>query len=148
MLKMFIATGAIAAVIAAAFNLNPSGATDDAKNLCDEVLNFLGQKEYAKCFSSIREQSLNPMSDDEFNDWSNAQSRSLEAFNTKYGSLIGNELVEEKKFNETLRKYIYITKYDKTILCWSFIFYRPHDKWKVLTFNFNNRENTLDSLFK
>ena len=148
MFKMFIATGAIAAVLAVAANNNPSGATDDTKKLCEEILNFAGQKEYDKCFSAIREQVVNPMPDDEFKEWSKAQSLSLEGFNTKYGAVIGNELVAEKKFNEILRKYVYIAKYDKTIICWSFIFYRPHDKWKILAFNFNNREITLDSLFK
>ena len=62
----------------------------------------------------------------------------------KFGEPLGWELVRENRVNETLRRYVYAFKYDSGVLCWEFVFYRPRDAWKLYTWSYGEK---LDSLW-
>jgi hypothetical protein len=62
------------------------------------------------------------------------------------GAYNGYELITEKSVNNTLKLQSYIAKYDKQPVRFIFIYYKPADKWKIYTFQFNtNLDEELTS---
>jgi len=62
------------------------------------------------------------------------------------GAYYGYELITEKSLNNTLKLVSYMAKYDKQPVRFVFIYYKPNDKWKIYTFQFNtNLDDELTS---
>ncbi|HEY4196980.1 MAG TPA: hypothetical protein VGM63_15665 [Mucilaginibacter sp.] len=62
------------------------------------------------------------------------------------GAYNGYELITEKSVNNTLKLQSYMAKYDKQPVRFIFIYYKPADKWKIYTFQFNtNLDDELTS---
>lgn len=62
------------------------------------------------------------------------QAAELRYAEEKLGKYLGCELVQEKTSGTSLRKYIYLGKYEKHAIQWTVILYRPNDEWKILSF--------------
>jgi hypothetical protein len=62
------------------------------------------------------------------------QAEELRFAEGRYGKYLGCELVQEKNSGNSLRKYVYLAKYEKNVLQWTVILYRPHGEWKILSF--------------
>lgn len=62
------------------------------------------------------------------------------------GAYYGYELITEKNIGSTLKLMSYMAKYDKQPVRFIFIYYKPADKWKIYTFQFNtNLDEELTS---
>jgi hypothetical protein len=62
------------------------------------------------------------------------------------GAYYGYELITEKNLGSTLKLISYMAKYDKQPVRFIFIYYKPADKWKIYTFQFNtNLDEELTS---
>jgi hypothetical protein len=62
------------------------------------------------------------------------------------GAYYGYELITEKSIGSTLKLISYMAKYDKQPVRFIFIYYKPADKWKIYTFQFNtNLDEELTS---
>jgi hypothetical protein len=62
------------------------------------------------------------------------------------GAYYGYELITEKNLGSTLKLMSYMAKYDKQPVRFIFIYYKPADKWKIYTFQFNtNLDEELTS---
>jgi hypothetical protein len=53
------------------------------------------------------------------------------------GQYYGYELINEKNIGSNLKLISYMLKYDKQPVRFIFIYYKPNDKWKIYTFQFN-----------
>jgi hypothetical protein len=54
------------------------------------------------------------------------------------GPFLGCELAEEEDIGNSLRKCVYIAKFERTATRWTFILYRPHDEWKIFNARYKN----------
>ena len=61
----------------------------------------------------------------------------------KYGSYLGCELADERNLSGSLRKYVYMAKFERGVMRWTFICYRPHDTWKILGVIYKDVVNDL-----
>ncbi|EDM44857.1 hypothetical protein SCB49_02014 [unidentified eubacterium SCB49] len=50
------------------------------------------------------------------------------------GEYYGYELITKKKFSESLELYSYLVKYDRQPIRFIFKFYKPNDKWVLLSY--------------
>jgi len=53
------------------------------------------------------------------------------------GAYYGHDLIAEKSIGNNLKLMSYMLKYDKQPVRFIFIYYKPNDKWKIYTFQFN-----------
>ncbi|MGZ3812172.1 MAG: hypothetical protein ACXVJN_10520 [Mucilaginibacter sp.] len=53
------------------------------------------------------------------------------------GTYYGYELINEKSVGNNLKLISYMLRYEKQPLRFIFIYYKPNDKWKIYTFQFN-----------
>jgi hypothetical protein len=59
------------------------------------------------------------------------------------GEPLGWEFVREYRVNETLRRYVYLFKYDSGVACWMFDFYRRRDDWKLTSLKYDTNLDPL-----
>jgi hypothetical protein len=61
----------------------------------------------------------------------------------KYGKYLGYELAEEHSLGASLRKCIYMAKFERGAMRWTFICYRPRDTWRIVGVTYRDVANDL-----
>ena len=67
------------------------------------------------------------------------------AIGTRFGKPIGYELVSTERVGKSFVRYIYLQKFEKHALRWTFSYYRPKDVWLVNQFKF---DDGIDGLYQ
>jgi hypothetical protein len=62
-----------------------------------------------------------------------------------YGEPAGFELVAVRRVGGALKRFTYLCKYQKGWVRWRFTFYKPHGRWMLLGFVFDQNEEALFS---
>jgi hypothetical protein len=57
----------------------------------------------------------------------------------KLGASLGYEFIREDRIGETLARHIYITKFDKHAMRWTFYLYKGKTGWVINTFRFDDK---------
>jgi hypothetical protein len=117
----------------------------DPKDVCQRLLAFVREGKVSDAIAVSQAASFKCAHDE--GDWNLGAAtveHHLKAFRGKYGEPLGWELVHENRVNETLRRCVYLFKYETNVLCWEFVFYRPHDDWKLISWHYSE---SLDGLW-
>lgn len=56
-----------------------------------------------------------------------------------YGTPIGFEKVREEDFSPSLKRLVYIQKFETYPVAWEFYFYKAKDKWVINSLNFKDQ---------
>jgi hypothetical protein len=64
------------------------------------------------------------------------QAAQLVDFQKEYGAFLGCELSEQKDLSGSVRLCVYMARYEKNVIRWTFVCYRPHGEWKFLAARF------------
>lgn len=56
-----------------------------------------------------------------------------------YGTMIGIEKVEETDLSPSLKRLVYLQKFEGYPVAWEFYFYKAHDEWHINTMNFKDQ---------
>lgn len=73
----------------------------------------------------------------------------IKDFETQVGAYYGEEFIHKHKLGKDLSAYVYLVKYDRQPLRFTFKFYRPKDKWMIYSFKFEDSfETDLDEVMK
>lgn len=111
------------------------------KEFCDDFLTLMIEGDIEKAFDMIGKEW--PFSISEIQSLESSTIKQLDSVKGRYGKILGYELIKEEKIKESFLKYTYIMKYEKHIIRWKFIFYKPEDKWLLNSFNFDDSINEL-----
>jgi hypothetical protein len=65
---------------------------------------------------------------------------------TKFGEILGYELLDERHYGESLDRLIYLVKSAKQPTVWIFHFYRPKKDWGLISVTFGDQLGVLESL--
>lgn len=60
-----------------------------------------------------------------------------------FGTPIGLEKVREENFSPSLKRLVYIQKFETFPVAWEFYFYKPKDKWVINTINFKDQITSI-----
>ncbi len=61
----------------------------------------------------------------------------LKGLTDMLGDCYGYDLISDNSITENLREIKYLIRYDREPLRFTFLLYKPKDKWEVLNFSFN-----------
>lgn len=114
---------------------------EQTKDFCDRFLTLMVEEDIEKAFNIVEEQW--PFAIAEIQRLESSTIKQLDSVKGRYGNILGYELVKEEKIKDTFVKYIYVMKYEKHIIRWKFIFYKPDDSWILNSFNFDDSINEL-----
>ena len=66
----------------------------------------------------------------------------------QFGAPLGYELIYENMLGTSLVRLVYLHKFEKHFIYWSFTFYKPDDVWVMDAFNFKDDVDKLFTLVK
>lgn len=114
---------------------------EQTKEFCNRFLTFMVQEETDKAFDLVENEW--PFSISEIQSLESSTIKQLDSVKGRYGKILGYELIKEEKIKDTFIKYTYVMKYEKHIIRWKYIFYKPEEKWILNSFNFDDSINKL-----
>jgi hypothetical protein len=99
--------------------------------LCEESLKSIANGDIQGGFAVFRKHQLRQHADEEWDLVVRGTAQQVSMAIAKLGKPLGYELVRESKVNNSLRKYIYLVKYERDVQRWVFVLYRPDNAWKL-----------------
>ena len=60
-----------------------------------------------------------------------------------YGTTLGFEKIREEDLSPSLKRLVYLQKFEKYPVAWEFYFYKPKDVWVINTLNFRDQIGLL-----
>jgi len=73
----------------------------------------------------------------------------LKGLTDMLGDCYGYDLISDNSISENLREIKYLIRYDREPLRFTFLLYKPKDKWEVLNFSFNeNMDKEIEAAQK
>lgn len=64
----------------------------------------------------------------------------------RMGEIIGHELIDEEDFGDSVKRLVYLLKSSKHPTVWVFHYYRPTDRWSLISVNFGDQLGVLEGL--
>lgn len=117
------------------------GTEEEARALAQSVMEEVAAGRVVKGLERLRPYNVYPKQ--EFDAMLAKTQEQLPAMDQRFGASIGWDFVTVEKVGEALRQYVYLQKFERHVMVWRFIFYRPRDKWMLDTFYFDDRVQLL-----
>jgi len=137
----------IALILIFIFNTNLNADTlkdiNEIKDLTEKIMTFVGKGETIKGLDLMSPYLIIPKS--EFETTKNQLAMQEPIYKSRFGKTLGVEHISTEEVGESLIKIIYIHKFEKHVMKWSFYYYKPNDLWILNTFRTIDR---IDLLFK
>jgi hypothetical protein len=114
---------------------------EGARALAERVMKEAGADNIIKGIEHLRPFHVHAMS--EFDASLGQIKAQLPDMRERFGNAIGYDFVAVEKIGDSLRQFVYLQKFEKHVLVWRFIFYKPRDQWLLNTFYFDDKVQML-----
>lgn len=101
---------------------------EETKALCDKFMEGIIARDVQGSFKILKPY-FKVASDEDFAKLQLQTINQLDAYTERFGFPIGGQLVKQREIKDLLIEYTYLEKYESNLLRWSFIFYKPQNKW-------------------
>jgi hypothetical protein len=115
--------------------------TDDARTFFDKVMEVVGKGDIEGGLKQLTPYSVVPEA--EMTVLIQQIGMQLPMIQSRFGKSIGHEFLKIEKVGESVAKFTYLQKFEKHVMAWKFIIYKPNDKWLLNTFDFNDKIKLL-----
>jgi hypothetical protein len=109
----------------------------ELKKLCEESLAIFAKGENDKGFALLQDAYAKTPSENELAIMQKSYSETIARFSATAGQPIGYELIDEKNIGDSLQKKVYLLKFERNVLRFSYVFYRARDSWKILEWHYD-----------
>ena len=99
----------------------------DCKKMCEEVMGLVTEEKFGGVFDKVEPYWLFP--EEELTNMRALTIKQMEKVKTRFGEVVGYVLVKEETIGDTVIRYSYIQKYERHMIRWAFVFYKPTDEW-------------------
>jgi hypothetical protein len=108
---------------------------------CERALELLSKGERSG-FDFLIEQSPDK-NDERKSGWIDSQAGLVRGHVQSLGKLYGFELADAVEVGRSLRRYVYMCKYEHGRIYWRFTFYRRAGDWRFESYQFDSNDNTV-----
>jgi hypothetical protein len=115
----------------------------DVQNLCENALSHIVNGDVEEAIAALRPYATN-ISKDDVDSLENHLLGQESTIRDNYGVPIGYVLISRENLMDTILKAVYVVKYERHLIRWSFIFYKPYDSWILDYFNY---DDSIEDLF-
>lgn len=122
-------------------NAKSLSSADEMQILTNSVMKSVAANQMKGGLEKLRPYIVFPMS--EFDVQLNNIDMQLPMISQRFGKSIGYDLIAEEKLGDSLVQYAYLQKFERHVLVWRFIFYKPEKEWLLNTFYFNDQVQPL-----
>lgn len=113
----------------------------EAQSLAKSVMESVSKDQFKDGLSKLRPYTVVPVA--EFDVQMGQMDMQIPAIAKRFGKSIGYDFVKTEQLGESLIQYVYLQKFEKHVMVWRFIFYKPKDKWLLNTWYFNDQVKPL-----
>jgi len=113
----------------------------DLKRICKLFLDDIIVEKYEGAFEIIK--PYFPVPAQMFKDIMEKSSQQLPTVKNKLGNSLGYGLVKEQKVGGLFIRYIYVQKFELSILRWQFTFYKPDKEWIISGLTFDDKQDSV-----
>ena len=111
------------------------------RELAQEVMESVSKDKLKDGLMKLRPYTVVPVA--EFDVQMGQMDLQLPAIAQRFGKSLGYDLVEEEQLGESMVQYVYLQKFEKHVMVWRFIFYKPNKEWLLNTWYFNDKVQPL-----
>ena len=115
----------------------------DVQNLCENALSHVVNGDLETGIAALRPYATS-ISKEDVDSLENHLLGQETTIRESYGDAIGYVLITKENVKDTILKTVYVVKYERHLIRWTFIFYKPYDSWILDYFNYDDR---IDALF-
>ena len=115
----------------------------EVKQLTENVMQKVSENLWKEALLLLRPYSLNPVA--EFDSEVGQVELQIPVINQRFGSAINYDFVKREAVGDSLLRYVYLQKFEKHVMSWHFIFYKPKDVWQLDAWSF---DDNVESLFQ
>jgi hypothetical protein len=108
----------------------------NCKKMCEEVMGVLGDGGVDEAFEKLA--SYWVFGESEFDNFHLQTTKQMDLVEPRFGKAVGYQLVKEEMIGKTIMKCTYLQKFERHALRWTFLFYRPVDRWLLNTFEWDD----------
>ena len=116
---------------------------NDIEKLTKVSMRYIGEDKLAKGLDILAPYSV--VSPAKFETLKKQLILEFPKFRTHFGAVVGSEFVGKTYVGDSMLQIIYIQKFEKHILSWSFDFYKPKDTWVLNSFE---TADSMEALFR
>lgn len=116
---------------------------DEAHLLAESVMKEVSAGKMKEGIGKLRPYTIIPIA--EFDGQVSQIDMQLPIIQQRFGNPIGYDYVTTEKLGSSLAQLVFIQKYERHLMVWRFIFYKPKDKWLLNTWYFNDQVKPLFS---
>ena len=109
----------------------------DLRTLTEQALGrlTLGQ---SGGFDVLRQHSIDNSDDAELDRFFRTQADRVKNFIRRWGQPLEHKLIARQTVADCFCRYVYLTKYERNFLRWSFTYYRPKERWYFYRLDFDD----------
>ncbi|MCK5771483.1 hypothetical protein [Algiphilus sp.] len=97
----------------------------EARELAESVMSQVNDANMKDGLMQLRPYTVVPVA--EFDAQLSQIDMQLPAISQRFGKPLGFDFVEEEMLGESLVQYVYMQKYEKHLMFWRFVFYKPEN---------------------
>jgi len=101
--------------------------------LCEQSATLLSEGKVAKSFDILK--PYWPHTDTAINALSDKIDSQMGLLSKRFGKVLNAEFVNSKKAGSSFLRHVFIIKFEKTVLRYTCVFYKPKDAWIVNAIN-------------
>jgi hypothetical protein len=120
------------------------GAQQEHIALCEKFLQKIVNNQIKEAFDFIKPHSQIPES--EVDKLALQTLKQLELVKPRFGNILGFEFLKEEIIKQTFARYTFFIKYQKTVVRWIFLFYKPQDTWGINAISWDDKIQALFSI--
>ena len=114
---------------------------NDTKKICDEFMQRVVEGEITGAFELV--EPYFPLPDAEFDMLKMQSVKQLGLVSSRFGNEISFELIKDQSIRDIFSQYIYLEKFEKHAVRWTFTFYNPRNGWIVNNLRWDDNINDL-----
>lgn len=108
-----------------------------AKELAKSVMDKVSKGKTAEALDLVKPYLIIPEA--EFDVMKNQMAMQAPMIEQRFGKTIGVEFAGIEEVGKSLMKILYIQKFEKHLMRWTFYFYKPKNSWVLNTFNTDDK---------
>lgn len=115
----------------------------DVQQFTVQVMSAVGRGELQAAYTALKIHSVLPAAEIDAGLQQTLAQRANDAFATRYGKTVGQDLIGKRKLGSSMLRYAYIEKTERQPLPWVFHFYQGPKGWVLSEFGWDGNAAAL-----
>ena len=113
----------------------------EARKVAEQTMALVKQEKFAEAYGTVK--PFWPLPAVEIDGLANQMNTQWPMIQQRFGKSLTTEFVNERTVGESFIRYTYLQKFERHAVRWTFVFYKPKDRWLVNSVSWDDGVNQL-----